>query len=74
MLLLLLMTVLMCHYIYLALSSGHSQIYLAAMEKLDFSPQLRDKIGEWPGDEADIDHKSTYEQVHLITDKSISCT
>ena len=27
-------------------------LHLAVMEKNDFSPQLRDKIWEWPGNEA----------------------
>ena len=43
----------------LVLSPGHSQIYLAAVEK----NQLRDKIWEWPGDEA-----ITYEMKYVLLD------
>ena len=30
------------------------RFYLAAVENIDYSPQLRDKIWEWPGNEASM--------------------
>ena len=43
-------------HMYCALSPGHSQILSHSCGEIDFSPQLRDKIWQWPGNKATVLH------------------
>ena len=41
---------------YCALPPGHSQILSHSCGEIDLSPRLRDKIWEWPGNKATVQH------------------
>ena len=68
----------MAHVYLLASFPGHSQILSQLWTKLEFSPQLQDKIWEWPGNEAiysqqlklmftQLCHSCSYSYASLIT-------